>query len=129
MTTYTNDKGQTQSPVMMFGTTTKIVFKNRESTVPMPYTHISGHVPIDMTRCQAPSKWIDNATSLQHPALTRLRCDRPATTVMVENQPRVGRPEYPAEGFIAAHSCCDECREYIIKHHSPDYAKFTPIER
>lgn len=123
MTIYTNDKGKTQSAPVAVPPTMQIQVKHTKSEVPTPYMAMAGLGPIDTAICQAPSKWIENARSQQHPALKRMRCDRPATTVMVENEPRSD-----PEGFIAAYSCCDQCRERILATH-PNFAKFTLIEK
>lgn len=127
MVVYTNDKGQTQSPPVALAPTAHIQVKHTKTEVPTPYALIAGFEPIDTMTCQAPSKWVEGSKSRQHPALKRTRCDRPATTVMVENEPRFG-PNLPVEGFIAAYSCCDWCREHILTTH-PNFAKFTPIEK
>lgn len=123
MPIYMNDKGQSQSPVMTFGPTVEVPNHKLRvlTTKPTPYIMVWGHVPIDTAVCQCPTKFEGS-----QPRPKQIRCDRPATTVAVENAPRTGNG-YPSDGYICAYSCCDQDREHIIRAHGPGYAKFTPI--
>lgn len=123
MTMYTNDKGQSQSPVRAFPEMTDLHIKRETYKVKTPYLFMAGSLPIDTKRCQAPSKY--NGSGSVHPALRQERCDRPATTVMVMNTTR-DFPGYP--DYILAYSCCDLCREHILMAH-PGYGKFTEIPK
>jgi hypothetical protein len=71
-----------------------------------------GREGIDETQCQAPVKVIG-------PHHERARCDRPATCVVVENQPR-------SDGVIAAMSLCTVCWDGM-RLSRPGYAHMTPI--
>lgn len=130
MTTYVNAKGQSQSPHKTFAPTATFRVRQHKYTKPTPYVLTWGYGPIDTTQCQCPAKFKEH-TTFHDTLFDLLRCDRPATTVAVENAPRASHilEQLPPEGHVVAYSCCDECREHILTSHGPDYAKFTPIEK
>lgn len=112
--TFTNDSGQEPSPAAPadWGTPTpaQIAAMPRLKMV-NPLVARVGREGIDIERCQAPTKWDGHM---------RLRCDRPATCVVVENAAR-------QDGAIGGMALCAECYTIIRDSHGPAYAKMTPL--
>lgn len=76
------------------------------------YVRQAGHLPIDVSRCQAPK--------INLGPLHKERCPDAPVCVMVENQPN-------SSGRIAGMSLCAFCRDRIIRTQGELYAKFTPL--
>lgn len=83
------------------------------------YAEQAGHLPIDRSRCQAPT--VNLGPRIKERCPNDGQEGRPAPVcVMVENQPN-------SHGKIAGMALCQFCADRAKLSHGPDYATFTPI--